>query len=354
MKEIKCRAVEALRTLLEKVQAIQSIDIQVVPEKSVDILVHMNVSGHRHTLACKVNTSGQPRHVRITLSQLREYVLHHKDAALPPPIPIVVGPYLSPQAQALCWSHNAGFLDLEGNARLMFGAVFIERLVDSKPPSARREFKSIFKPKSAQVLRVMLHDPQRAWRIAELAEAADVSVGHVSNVRAALLVREWAQVTPNGLSLTEPDALLDAWQECYEPPQGKRLGFYTTLHGSAFEEAARHALTAANESGHAMFAAFSAAQWLAPYGRSGSQFFYADEDGLSALQRGLKLTAPSKGENVVITLPKDRGLFRDKVEPATGAVCTSPLQTYLDLATAGERGREAADHLRRERLSWPR
>jgi hypothetical protein len=33
-------------------------------------------------------------------------------------------------------------------------------------------------------------------------------------------------------------------------------------------------------------------------------------------------------------------------------VCTSPVQTYLDLAAAGERGQEAADHLRQERLQW--
>ncbi|MDA4631000.1 hypothetical protein NZA98_07735, partial [Escherichia coli] len=32
--------------------------------------------------------------------------------------------------------------------------------------------------------------------------------------------------------------------------------------------------------------------------------------------------------------------------------CTSSVQTYLDLAIAGERGAEAADHLRKEKLSW--
>ena len=67
---------------------------------------------------------------------------------------------------------------------------------------------------------------------------------------------------------------------------------------------------------------------------------------------GLKLTSASRGENVVVTVLKDPGLLLDTVEPAAGAVCTSPLQTYLDLYVAGERGREAADHLRRENLTW--
>ena len=43
----------------------------------------------------------------------------------------------------------------------------------------------------------------------------------------------------------------------------------------------------------------------------------------------------------------------DTVEPAPGAVCTSPVQTYLDLSIAGERGAEAAAYLRQQKLSWP-
>ena len=53
-----------------------------------------------------------------------------------------------------------------------------------------------------------------------------------------------------------------------------------------------------------------------------------------------------------MTVPKDIRLFRDTIEPAPGAVCTSAVQTYLDLWAAGERGQEAAEHLRQERLSW--
>ena len=196
--------------------------------------------------------------------------------------------------------------------------------------------------------------PSRAWRVTELAEMADVSLGHVSNVRAGLLDREWAQVSDDGLFLSEPEALLDAWRDDYEPPAGKRMNFYTTLHGNAFEEAARRALLSDREPAHAAFASFSAAHWLAPYGRTGTQYFYADDAGLERLQTALKLSSVSKGENVVITLLKDSGPFRDCIEPAPGAICTSPVQTYLDLAAAGERGREAADHLRRERLTWPK
>ncbi|MBF0393599.1 MAG: hypothetical protein HQL38_13050 [Alphaproteobacteria bacterium] len=353
MKALEQRAAKALKQLLAQVSAIETMHIECEPtgpDGRVDILAHLNVAGRRHALVCEIKANGQPRHVRTALLELRDHVAQMGDGAMP----LLVVPYLSPEAQALCREQGVGFLDLEGNTRLVFDGVFIERLVASKPPAERRDLKSIFKPKSAQVLRVMLRDPQRAWRVAELAAAAEISLGHVSNVRTALRDREWARVEPEGLTIAEPNALLDAWRDAYEPPAGKRLGFYTTLHGGAFEGAARQALASANSSGHALFASFSAAQWLAPYGRTGSQFFYADEAGLDALRKALKLSTTSKGENVIVTLPKDRGLFLDRVQPAPGIICTSPVQTYLDLAAAGERGREAADHLRRERLAWPR
>lgn len=353
MKVLGEDAAVALRALLEHVPAIAVANIRhesLRPglELGVDITVHIEVDGKPKALVCEVKTSGQPRHVRTALLQLRSYLAVHDPAA----IPIFIAPYLSPEAQALCSQHNVGFLDLEGNARIVFDGIYIERQVASKPVTERRELRSLFKPKSAQVLRVMLRDPSRAWRVTELAQAADVSLGHVSNVRTSLLGREWGTVSDTGLYLSEPDALLDDWRGAYEPPPSERMGFYTTLHGGTFEDAARSVLRADSEAGLAIFASFSAAQWLAPYGRTGTQYFYADTLGLERLVSVLKLSPVSKGENVVVSLFKERGLFLDAVEPAPGAFCTSPVQTYLDLSSAGERGRESADHLRHEKLQW--
>jgi hypothetical protein len=100
------------------------------------------------------------------------------------------------------------------------------------------------------------------------------------------------------------------------------------------------------------FASFSAAQWLAPYARAGAQYFYADGAGVRRLEAALTLSSPSRGENIIVTIPKDKGLFRSAVEPAPGVVCTDSVQTYLDLVVADERGREAAEHLRHELLNW--
>jgi hypothetical protein len=350
VKRLEGRAADALKTLLAEVPVIKLKDMALAaggPGREIDILAHIEMSGRRHALVCEVKANGQPRFARMALLQLRNYVAHHGSHATP----VFIAPYLSPEVQEMCREAGVGFLDLEGNARLVFNGVFIERQRSTKPLVTRRELKSLFKPKSARVLRVLLRDPQRAWRVVELAAAADVSLGQVSNVRNGLVDREWAQITEEGLRLSEPDALIDAWREVYQP-QGNRLVFYTTLHGGAFEEAARRSLGVDREKGQAVFSSFSAAHWLAPYGRTGTQYFYADEVGLERLRAALKLASAAKGENVVVTLPKDDGLFRDSIEPASGSFCTSLVQTYLDLAFSGERGREAADHLRQTKLTW--
>jgi hypothetical protein len=266
---------------------------------------------------------------------------------------VLLAPFLSEASQKICKEHDIGFADFEGNCRLVFDGVFIERLVASKPPVERRDLRSVFAPKSAQVLRVLMRDPARRWKVTDLAHEAGVSLGHVSNVRTALLEREWAQADSDGLWISNPEALLDTWREAYRRP-GKRHGFYTALHGKSLQDVLRGSLFGADRFGGVMLGSFSAAQWLAPYARTTTEFFYADRQGMNALQDALQLSSIAKGENVVVMELEDDGLFRDALEPAPGLRCTGIVQTYLDLWISGERGREAAEHLRKEKFQWNR
>lgn len=349
MNDLEALAAEAIGVLLRRVSVLNVEKIELTePGSSFDILAEIRLDNERRFLACEVKSVGQPRHVRAALLQLRKAAGEME----PPAVPVFIAPYLSAEAQALCREFDVGYLDLVGNAWVEFDSVFIERKVDTKPPAIQRSLKSVFKPKSAQVLRVLLRDPGRAWRVVDLASASDVSLGHISNVRNELVDREWAEITGDGLRLTRPDDLLDAWRDDYDAPAGEHLSFYTTLHGATFETAARTVLNSQPDHPRAIFASFSAAHWLAPYGRVPTQYFYADERGVERLRDVLKLSPAKSGSNVAVTVLKEQGLFGDAVEPAPTAVCTSPVQTYLDLTAAGERGREAAEHLRKESLAW--
>ena len=348
---IEKQALDALRKALADVPDIQALEVDVADPLAgspVDLVCHITFNGQKRLLVGEVKSNGQPRHVQSALFELTRYVEKQQGSVTP----IFVAPYLSEDARALCIDNNVGYLDLEGNARITFPGFFMSRSVAGKPTAERRELRSMFKPQSAAVLRTMLREPGKSWRVADLASAALVSVGHVSNVRNSLMDRGWAESTDKGVHLSNPDGLLDAWRDEYVPPTGERQKFYTTLHGSALEEALRNCGTALALDGIAILSSFSAATWQAPYARTGSHHFYADHEGVERLRKLLNLSSATRGENVQITVIDDIGLFRDSVEAAPGIHCTSLVQTYLDLYASGERGREAAEHLRHERLQW--
>jgi hypothetical protein len=351
VKEIESRAADALEAVLEQIPALKlktlKTEIKGV-DYGADILAHVDVSGQQHLLVCEVKSNGQPRYVRDAVYQLRSYIAQLGK----PATPLLIAPYLSPASRELCTENGVSFLDLEGNTRIAFGTVFIERMLSSKPEPERREFKSLFRPKSAQVLRILLRNPKQVWKVADLAKTAEVSLGHASNVRTALLEREWAKIAPEGLLLTAPDALLDAWKSSYKPPVEREQRFYTILHGSVLEQSIREMFASLPQKADFALSSFSAAHWIAPFARTGTQYLYARAGALEHIQSKLRLSSSLKGENVVVSVPKDNGIFLDVYEPAPGIRCTSPVQTYLDLSVSGERGAEAAEHLRRMRLTW--
>jgi hypothetical protein len=313
-----------------------------------DLLIDVTAFGKRQTLIIEFKKNAQPRFARNAILQLRDYAAKIESRA----ILILAAPYLSPEVRALCKDENIGYFDLQGNVRIVFDNMFIEHTVPTRPAVDKRHLKSLFKPKSAQILRVLLRAPWKSWKVKDLEQAADVSLGHVSNIRTALLEREWAIETREGIVLTEPNMLLDAWRDEYTAPSGQRITFYTIKHSKELEHASFSA-AAPEETPHITRAAFSAAAWLAPYARVQTHYFYVDLAGYQLLKDQLDLSQVDRGENVVVTLLGDLGPLRDTVEAAPGIICTSPVQTYLDLCLLGERGREAADHLREAKLKWP-
>jgi hypothetical protein len=353
LKEGESLGLQSLLELLAQVPVIRGVEpvlSRTWDASGIDALVGLQLEDRLQPLACAVLANGQPRHVRLALWELTHAI--RRDC--PDAIPMLLAPFLSPASQALCKEHKVAFIDQQGNVRLVFDGVFIERVAAGKPASVRRDLKSLFTPKAAQVLRLLLRDPWRPWRVTELAEKAEVSLGQVSNVRRALLDRELATVTEEGLALKDPDALLDAWSEAYAGLGGKKNSYYTTLHGKGLEDALLELFHDQRDRPGVLLASFTAAKWLAPYGRIATHNLLSQTAELERLHQALALQPAVSGANVVVTVPAQEGVFFDAVYPSPGIACTSPVQTYLDLSAAGERGKEAAEHLRSKLLRWTR
>ena len=361
-KEREILAVGAVQELLGHVPSVQveSVKYQdrIADNLQIDGWIGFSHGGASYQLIVEVKSDGAPRHVRSAVFQLKGYVAHlHQSGHTKRGerwIPMLASPYLSPQSRAICTDHDVAYLDLVGNAHLSFGDVYIDRAVADQPKSETRSLRSIFTPKAAAILRVMLRDPDRPWRVVELAEKARASLGHVSNVRKALLSRELIEKRDKGVVLINPDGLLKMWRENYRQPRGHRIKEYTRFHGRQLDERLRGKLNPYPHAPRAIYSLNSAAGWLAPFARDGAHSFYADEDGRQLLRDVLELTPAAIGPNVALCEPFDDSLFDDAVEPGPGIFCTSPIITYLDLWNGNERQREAASHLAEEFFPWLR
>ena len=148
--QLEIRAAAALKSALGEVSAIKVHEIRHEPSQlggDSNLMVYVDLFGRRHLLTCEIHSDGEPQQLRSTLEGLRAGASHSDDA-----LPIIIAPYLSPEAQALCKENKTGFVDLEGNARLALGEVFIvKRTIPhrSHRPAAAVEWHAASKERSA-------------------------------------------------------------------------------------------------------------------------------------------------------------------------------------------------------------
>lgn len=339
---------ERLRDLLAGAAIITNISIDPKSRASgPDGAVEFLVDGQLHRLLVECKSSGQPRYVQSAIHLLGREIAKGTE----PTRGLFVAPFVSPSSRELLKEATIGWLDFAGNVRIVFPRFHLEIERENRDPfKSRRELRSLFYPKSARVLKVLLRPPLRLWRIAELVDTAGVSAGQVSNVRRGLIDRGWAQAEAReGLRLTDPHALLDAWRDDGQSTARTPYRGYTlkrvseALLTAVFDEARR-------DGARLLLASHSVARRLAPFARVAGEYFYADARGLDILKRHLGLKEVDKGENVTVYAFDDAGLMNEVVELDPALHGTDPVQTYLDLLQTGERGREAAEHWRKERI----
>jgi Transcriptional regulator, AbiEi antitoxin, Type IV TA system len=354
-KELEKRAIEHMRHLLAPLPlAAKNLQVEEQPRLGSlrpDFLINLGSGNEGWTLVCEVKSDGQPKNIRYAALQVRDYM--NRGPKNQHMYPVVIAPYISPASQAICREMEVGYADLAGNSHLAFGDIYVDRQVAENPFHRRREQRSLFSPKSARVLRVLLTDPLRPWKVEDLARRSRVSLGQVSNVKRMLVDREFGVAKRGDVWIASPYRLLEEWESAYVPPRSARQLYYTALHGQKLQAAIEEAFVAnglakalSDELPKLLLSSFSAARWVAPYARVAGEYFYADEESEKDLANHLKLEHVSRGENVVVDRPKDDGVYLESTEPKKGLRSTGLIQTYLDLHATGERGREAAVHFR--------
>lgn len=330
----------------------RSVDIQQGVEvgegKRADIVAAIEASdGQHYHLVVEARTNAEPRRARDAARQLTAALDALRQPDAPEPVGVLGAPYVSERAAAVLAELGVGYLDLAGNARLAVGPLYVERTGHPNPHAEERSLASLFAPKTSRLVRALLAHPARAWRLQELADEVDVSLGLVAKAKASLLDGEYVLDTPEGLALADPDGLLDAWLVA-DRRRPRPRGYYS-LDGVA--DAERRVCDVARASGaRAALTSFSGAERVAPHVRYSHASVLVETDALEAVAERAGLRPVETGANVRLHEPYDDGTFYGAWD-VDGLPVAHPVQLVLDLAREKGRGEEAADHLRRHALA---
>jgi hypothetical protein len=262
---------------------------------------------------------------------------------------VVVAPYVSPRGREILRQSRVGFLDLAGNCLLQFDGVYIERAEATKPPAARKQQRSLFAPVSSRIHRVLLEDTERRWKLRDLAQEADVSLGLTHRVVQRLLDEAFLERHDRLLALRGPASLLEAWREVYRYSRNSIRAYHAATRTpqqlmQRVAEAARHM------AGRYAFTLHAGASLVAPFVRFTDIHVYT-EGPIDAWIEALDLREVEFGGNLSLIEPYDAGVFY-RAREMDGANVVGDIQLYLDLYHYPARGREQADFLRERHLKF--
>jgi hypothetical protein len=279
-------------------------------------------------------------------------VCHHIREVTAGAIPVVFAPTISPRVAEILRAQGVGYADRAGNCWLRSPRdhLLIVRQGFRGERQTTPAAADPFSTKSSRIVRALLSQPKKGWRVRELADDSEVQVsaGLVVKVKRTLVEEGYAVERERKLYLREPIELLKAWSQQYSGPVA-----VTPLYFRRDVAAAEHSVgqwCRANSLQYAL-AGFSAAWRLAPEVRYSVAAVYVDAAGFDPKLLD-QLTAEyggkpvDTGPNLLLWRPFDQSVFVGAFNAGKPEQpVTSALQTYLDLNHQGGRGEDAASAL---------
>src|SRR2546428_2277872 len=344
--EVRRQVAQRLRELLPKARGWQESADTRIGGQTADLLVKFQLAGREHPLVVEVTSLGRPGQIRAAVTRLNEI-----RREMPAAHPIAAAVYIGPQSARILRSNNLGFVDLSGNCYLAFENVLIEKEGKRNVRTSTRPLRSLFAPRATRVVRVLLVEPGRAWRLEELGRAAAVSLGHSHNVVKRLEELAWVERDDSQrIRLSKPADLLEAWCESYTY-RANEITSYLAPERVTRKFMGEVARVVSGEGRRYAFTLNAGAALLAPSLRLPAVHCYLEDAPAPVAQApGLRAAAPAGGARHFLS-PYDLGVFYGAFE--TGGlkvVCLTPL--YVDILSYERRGREQAEHLRREAMGY--
>lgn len=250
---------------------------------------------------------------------------------------------------------GVSYADGRGNAHIELpGLVFHVEADRARPrhSSGASNPPTKFVGRTGRAVLPLLLEPNRQWRVTDLAETAGVSAGLAQRVITRLEVEGLLRTDGRGpkrvRTVVDPGALLEAWanEASQERMVAERAHMLAPSADALVDEVGRRFDVAAIE--YAVTGA-AAARRIAPFatGVPVVEVWVAQAQPIPHVLTSLEARPVEQGQNLVILQAKDDpGLaFREK----HGDLWTANrFRIYADLLRDPRRGREQAQHLREE------
>lgn len=240
---------------------------------------------------------------------------------------------------------SLGFYSIAKSDNLLSLLVMVYKESDSL------SMKNIFAPTASRVIRCFLCEPEREWTILELSKVSGVSYGHAHKLVKTLIKLGFCrEISRARIVVANPTELLSRWASYYDFSLQNEVIAYYSLDTNLDDFVKRLSALGSQDLRYAL-TLHAGATLVAPYVRPANVHLYVESEKLSEWEKLLGLQLTELGGNVFLVKPYDEGVFY-KVQEVKRTKVVSSVQLYVDLYNYSARGREAAEHLRKEVIGF--
>ena len=303
-----------LRNLLSNVTAIQAF--RITQETTQDLRGELTLScGESLTIAAHLLARATPKAVSaLTPFSDADYT-------------VVLAPYVSEASATLCGDAGMGFADYSGNCLINCTRLYISKQGNPNQFPADYRPKSVFGPSAtvtSRILRALLQDGSKVWRVKDLSKEVGCSIGMVSHVKTFLCDQNWAVQDRDGLRLTDPKSLLEVWSKQYSVE--RTIPCYTLDPLPVFEA---KCFQAYQDGIQVCLTGFAGGVRYAPVVRYHKAHIWIHSKDVPAFFQKTGCKEVDSGPNVILYLTPGEEVFQGSRTIRNSRVA-SPVQVYLD------------------------
>jgi len=267
---------------------------------------------------------------------------------------VLVAESISLGARALLQERGVSYWD-SGSGSLFLKLPWAVYLVDRPAPHPiTRRNKNLYRGASAVVVHRMLLEPERAWKVQELARESEVSLATVHQVFTAL--EELGMLARSGRGpqtvrhLEEPGQLLDGWADLHSMRDYAWKRYRQSGSPEELERAVADVLKSCPSVAYGLTLEAGAARgalWATVLERW--SVLVNSADGLESQLKRRGFRSVDEGENLALLVCSEPAPLQCR-QKIGGLWVASPVQLYLDLKASSRQ--EQALHMRDERLGY--